>query len=415
MDKNKRNQYLLIIVAALGYFVDLYDLVLFGIVRNSSLTDLGFSGDDLKDKGILLLNMQMIGMLVGGIIFGILGDTKGRVKVLFGSIILYSAANIANGFVTDITTYAIIRFIAGVGLSGELGAGITLVAETMSKEKRGIGTMIVVVFGALGAVVAALVGDYFDWRIAYYVGGGLGIVLLVLRVGTFESGMFKNLEKSGVKRGDFISLFTNWKRFKKYLACILIGLPIWYAIGILVFFSTEFAKVLDIQGDVEVGQAIMYAYIGLSFGDLLAGLLSQLMKSRKKVVVYFILATMGMTLVYLFNTGISKEVLYLESFLIGTFGGFWGLFVTIASEQFGTNLRSTVTTTVPNFVRGSVVLITLSFKYLAEYSGLLTNYNKVGIIYSALIVGVVTTVLALISTLSIEESFSKDLDYNELS
>lgn len=408
MSKEKRNVTLLIIVAALGYFVDLYDLVLFGIVRNSSLTELGFSGDELKDKGILLLNMQMIGMLVGGILFGILGDTKGRVKVLFGSIILYSAANIANGFVTDITTYAIIRFIAGVGLSGELGAGITLVAETMSKEKRGIGTMVVVVFGALGAVVAALVGDAFDWRIAYYVGGGLGVILLALRVGTFESGMFKNLEKSKVKRGDFLSLFTDKKKFKKYVACILIGLPIWYAIGILIFFSTEFADALGIQGDVEVGQAIMYAYVGLSFGDLLAGLMSQLMKNRKKVVIYFIMATMVMTIIYLFNTGISKEVLYFESFLVGTFAGFWGLFVTIASEQFGTNLRSTVTTTVPNFVRGSVVLITLSFKYLADIEG-------VGIIYSALIVGVVTTVLALVSTLSIEESFSKDLDYNEVS
>lgn len=408
MDKHKRNQYLLIIVASLGYFVDLYDLVLFGIVRNSSLTELGFSGSDLKDKGILLLNMQMIGMLVGGIIFGILGDTKGRVKVLFGSIILYSIANIVNGFVTDINTYAIVRFIAGVGLSGELGAGITLVAETMDKEKRGYGTMIVVVFGALGAVVAALVGDTFDWRVAYYVGGGLGLALLALRIGTFESGMFKNLEKSGVKRGDFISLFTNWQRFKKYLACIFIGLPIWYAIGILVFFSTEFAEALNIKDGVEVGQAIMYAYIGLSFGDLLAGLLSQLMKSRKKVVVYFILATMVMTLVYLFNTNISKEMLYFESFLIGTFGGFWGLFVTIASEQFGTNLRSTVTTTVPNFVRGAVVPITLSFKFLADI-------ETIGLVYSALIVGVVTTILALVSILSIEESFSKDLDYNELS
>lgn len=408
MDKEKRKLYLLIIVASLGYFVDLYDLVLFGIVRNSSLTELGFSGDELKDKGILLLNMQMIGMLIGGIIFGILGDAKGRVKVLFGSIILYSLANIANGFVTDITTYAIIRFIAGVGLSGELGAGITLVAETMSKEKRGYGTMVVVVFGALGAVVAALVGDTFDWRVAYYVGGGLGIILLALRIGTFESGMFKNLEKSGVKRGDFFSLFTDKTRFKKYIACIFVGLPIWYAIGILVFFSTEFAKALNVQGTVDVGQAIMYAYIGLSFGDLLAGLLSQVMKNRKKVVIYFIVATLLMTLVYLFNTGISKEMLYFESFLIGTFGGFWGLFVTIASEQFGTNLRSTVTTTVPNFVRGAVVPITLSFKYLGDING-------IGTIYSALIVGVVITILALVSILSLEESFSKDLDYNELS
>ncbi len=408
MDKEKRKLYLLIIVASLGYFVDLYDLVLFGIVRNSSLTELGFSGDELKDKGILLLNMQMAGMLIGGIIFGILGDAKGRVKVLFGSIILYSLANIANGFVTDITTYAIIRFIAGVGLSGELGAGITLVAETMSKEKRGYGTMIIVVFGALGAVVAALVGDTFDWRVAYYVGGGLGLILLALRIGTFESGMFKNLEKTGVKRGDFISLFTNKKRFKKYIACIFVGLPIWYAIGILVFFSTEFAKVLNVQGDVQVGKAIMYAYIGLSFGDLLAGLLSQLMKNRKKVVAYFIITTLIMTVVYLFNTGVSKEEFYFESFLIGTFSGFWGLFVTIASEQFGTNLRSTVTTTVPNFVRGAVVPITLSFQYLG-------NIDSIGIVYSALIVGIIITILALVSIFSLEESFSKDLDYNELS
>lgn len=408
MDKEKRKLYLLIIVASLGYFVDLYDLVLFGVVRESSLTDLGFSGDELKDKGILLLNMQMIGMLIGGIIFGILGDAKGRVKVLFGSIILYSLANIANGFVTDITTYAIIRFIAGVGLSGELGAGITLVAETMSKEKRGYGTMIIVVFGALGAVVAALVGDAFDWRVAYYVGGGLGLILLALRIGTFESGMFKNLEKTGIKRGDFFSLFTNKKRFKKYIACIFVGLPIWYAIGILVFFSTGFAKALNVQGDVVVGQAIMYAYIGLSFGDLLAGVLSQLMKSRKKVVVYFILTTLIMTVVYLFNTGISKEAFYFESFLIGTFSGFWGLFVTIASEQFGTNLRSTVTTTVPNFVRGAVVPITLSFQYLGKI-------DSIGTIYSALIVGIVITILAIISIFSLEESFSKDLDYNELS
>lgn len=408
MDKEKRKLYLLIIVASLGYFVDLYDLVLFGVVRESSLTDLGFSGDELKDKGILLLNMQMIGMLVGGIIFGILGDAKGRVKVLFGSIILYSLANIANGFVTDITTYAIIRFIAGVGLSGELGAGITLVAETMSKEKRGYGTMIIVVFGALGAVVAALVGDAFDWRVAYYVGGGLGLILLALRIGTFESGMFKNLEKTGIKRGDFFSLFTNKKRFKKYIACIFVGLPIWYAIGILVFFSTGFAEALNVQGDVVVGQAIMYAYIGLSFGDLLAGVLSQLMKSRKKVVVYFIITTLIMTVVYLFNTGISKEAFYFESFLIGTCSGFWGLFVTIASEQFGTNLRSTVTTTVPNFVRGAVVPITLSFQYLGKI-------DSIGTIYSALIVGIVITILAIISIFSLEESFSKDLDYNELS
>lgn len=405
--KANKNLTLLIIVAALGYFVDIYDLILFGIVRNPSLAELGLSGDELQSKGILLLNMQMIGMLVGGIIFGILGDTKGRVKVLFGSILLYSLANIVNGFVTDITSYAIIRFIAGVGLSGELGAGITLVSETMSKEKRGYGTMIVVVFGALGAVVAALIGDAFNWRTAYFVGGGLGLVLLALRVGTFESGMFKNLQHTSVKRGDFLSLFTNFQRFKKYLACILIGLPVWFAVGILVIFSTEFAEVLNIQGTVNAGMAIMYCYIGLSFGDLLSGLMSQLLRSRKKVVVYFIVATMVLTVLFLFNTGIRVDWFYFECFLIGTGTGFWALFVTIASEQFGTNLRSTVTTTVPNFVRGAVVPITLSYQFLGQI-------DAIGKVNSALIVGGVCTVLALVSILSIDESFDKDLDYNEV-
>ena len=397
---------MLVIVAAMGYFVDIYDLSLFGIVRIPSLEEMGLSGDELEEKGKLLINMQMMGMLVGGILFGILGDTLGRVKVLFGSIIMYSLANIANGFVYDITSYAIIRFIAGVGLSGELGAGITLISETMHREKRGYGTMVIVVVGALGAVVAAMVGDTFNWRTAYFVGGGLGLLLLALRVGTFESGMFKNLKQTTVKRGDFLSLFTNGKRLRKYLACILIGIPIWYAVGVLVYLSPEFSRVLDVHGTVKAGTAIMYCYIGLSFGDLLSGLLSQLLRSRKKVILFFLVATIAVTLMFLYNTGISLEMFYFQCFLIGTCTGYWALFVTVASEQFGTNLRSTVTTTVPNFVRGSLVLVNLVYSYLKGYSA-------IGIIYSALIVGVVCTVAAFIATLSVEESFSKDLDYVE--
>lgn len=397
---------MLILVASLGYFVDIYDLTLFMIVRQPSLEALGFSGDALEAKGIILFNWQMTGMLVGGIIFGILGDRIGRVKVLFGSIILYSLANIANGFVTDITTYAIIRFIAGVGLSGELGAGITLVSETMHREKRGYGTMVIVVVGALGAVVAALVGKAFNWQTAYFVGGGLGLMLLALRVGTFESDMFKNAKHQGVKRGDFISLFTNFSRFKKYMACIFIGVPVWYTIGILVQFSSEFSKELNIQGVVSGGTAVMFCYMGLSFGDLLSGLLSQLLKSRKKVVVYFVLASLAITLVYLFNTNISAQWFYFECFLIGTCSGFWALFVTIASEQFGTNLRSTVTTTVPNFVRGAWVLISFSYIQLAKLS-------SIGRVYSALIVGIVCIAISLISVLSLKETFNKDLDYME--
>lgn len=398
---------MLVIVAAMGYFVDIYDLSLFGIVRIPSLVDMGITDTQMQqEKGALLINMQMFGMLVGGILFGILGDTLGRVKVLFGSIIMYSLANIANGFVADITTYAVIRFIAGVGLSGELGAGITLVSETMHKEKRGYGTMVIVVVGALGAVVAALVGDAFDWRTAYFVGGGLGLLLLALRVGTFESSMFKNLKETNVRRGDFLSLFTNRKRLLKYLACILIGVPVWYSVGILVYFSPEFSKVLNVSQPAKAGMAIMYCYLGLSFGDLLSGLLSQLMRSRKKVVIYFIVSTMAVSAFYLFNTNISLEMFYFECFLIGAGTGFWALFVTVASEQFGTNLRSTVTTSVPNFVRGSLVLINVAFLWLRDF-------DSIGIVYSALIVGLIITVLALVSIFTLDESFSKDLDYVE--
>ena len=394
----------LVIVAALGYFVDIYDLILFGIVRNPSLKELGFTGSELMDRGVDLLNMQMLGMLVGGILWGVLGDVKGRISVLFGSIFMYSAANIANGMVTDINTYAIIRFIAGVGLAGELGAGITLVSETMHKDKRGWGTMVVVVFGALGAVLAAIVGDYFNWRTAYYVGGGLGMLLLVMRVGALESGMFSQLKHSDVRKGSFISLFNNTSRFKRYFASILIGLPVWFTIGILIIFSPEFGKALNISEPVMAGKSIMYAYIGLSVGDLISGVLSQVWKSRKKVVLLFIVLNMLFTLLFLFTPGSSISWFYMQCFLLGVATGFWALFVTIAAEQFGTNLRSTVTTTVPNFVRGAVYPMTSIFILLK---------GNFGVINSALMVGVAAMLLAFIATLYVKETFAKDLDYIE--
>jgi MFS family permease len=395
-----------VIVAALGYFVDIFDLILFGVVKDDSLLSLGFSGKELLGKSVLLLNLQMAGMLFGGILWGILGDKKGRLSVLFGSIFLYSAANIANGFVTDITTYAILRFIAGVGLAGELGAGITLVTETLSKEKRGYGTMIVVVFGALGAVLAAFVGQMAgSWRIAYFIGGGLGLALFALRVGTLESGMFKNISQANdIKKGDFISIFTNKSRFLKYLACICIGLPVWFTIGILIIFSKDFAAALHINGTIVAGKAIMFAYLGLSLGDLFSGMLSQVLQSRKKVVLIFLLSSFVLMMAYLLSYSASVTYFYTLCFLLGIGTGFWAIFVTIAAEQFGTNLRATVTTTVPNFVRGAVVPLTSSFLLLQ---------GSVGIIYSAMIIGTVSILLSLLAVLSLKESFSKDLNYLE--
>jgi MFS family permease len=399
-----RSVYLTILVAALGYFVDIYDLILFLIVRAKSLKGLGVAKEALLDTGVSLLNTQMIGMLVGGILWGILGDKRGRLSVLFGSIFLYSAANIANGFVESVTQYRAMRFIAGVGLAGELGAGITLVSEVMSREGRGYGTTIVASVGVLGAVVAALVGDTFSWRVAYFVGGGLGFFLLLLRVGLFESGMFEQAKRRDVVRGNFFSLFTKPDRLRRYLAVIFIGVPIWFVISILIGLSPEIAADMGMKPGPQAGQAVMLAYIGLSIGDLASGSLSQFMRSRKKVVgIFMVLSVLGI-IAYFTVAATSLVAFYACCLALGVAGGYWAVFVTIASEQFGTNIRATATTTVPNFVRGAVVGLTTSFSALK---------GPLGVTHAAMTVGTVCFVVGAISLRSLDETYGKDLDFVE--
>lgn len=394
-----------VIVAALGYFVDIYDLLLFSIVRRPSLMDLGVPEDQLFSQGEYLLQVQMTGLLIGGLIWGIMGDKRGRLSVLFGSILLYSLANIANGFASSVEQYAILRFIAGIGLAGELGAGITLVSETLPTHLRGYGTTIIATVGLMGAVLANFISRYFDWTTAYFIGGGLGLSLLLARISVFESGIFLKTREKLVERGNFFQLFTNRKRFIRFTGCIFIGLPIWYAIGILITFSPEFAGVLGIEGTVTAGNAVMFSYIGLAVGDMASGFTSQWIKSRKKVVATFIVITLGCILYYLFLPSQSLEHFYAACFALGVGIGYWALFVTIAAEQFGTNLRSTVATTVPNFIRGTVVPLTLSFKYLRE---------EVGVINGALIIGVVTIVIAFIALSAIEETYGRDMNFEEV-
>lgn len=403
---SKRNVTLIILVAALGYFVDIYDLILFSVVRIKSLKDLGVADENMLSVGSTIISSQMFGMLLGGILWGVLGDKKGRLSVLFGSIILYSIANIANGFVSSVTAYTIIRFIAGIGLAGELGAGITLVTESMSKEKRGYGTMIVAGVGLFGAVAAALIGggDYFSWRTSYFIGGGMGLLLLLLRVGLAESGMFTDVKNSNIKKGNILMLFNNAGRFKKYLCCILIGLPLWFVVGVLITFSPEFGKALNATEVLNAGQGIMYCYIGIAVGDVVAGFLCQVLKSRKKVMLIFLLLTAVAVLVYLYADGITPSKFILLSLLLGFASGYWATFVTIASEQFGTNLRATVTTTVPNFVRGSLVLITFLFQFFKD---------EIGILQSAMLVGAICLAISLLALSQLKETFNKDLDYVE--
>ncbi|GAA4498362.1 MFS transporter [Hymenobacter ginsengisoli] len=393
-----------VIVASLGYFVDIYDLILFSIVRVKSLTALGVT--DVKTEGEFLLQVQMGGMLLGGILWGVLGDKRGRLSVLFGSILLYSLANLANAFVHTMGQYAWLRLIAGVGLAGELGAGITLVSESLPRERRGMGTMLVATVGVSGAMLAFWVGEQFGWRSAYGVGGALGLALLVLRVSVFESGMFRRTQESTAARGNFLALFTNGPRLKRYLRCLLIGVPLWFVVGILITFAPEFGRALGLTGPVEAGRAVFWCYFGLVFGDFASGGLSQLLRSRKRALQVFLVLCTAVVLAYLFAMrGASPESFYRMCFVMGLAVGFWALFVTVAAEQFGTNLRATVATTAPNFARGSVVALVPAYRWAEAHLG--------GSLSGAAVLGLVTLAVAFWAVSTLPESFGKDLDYVE--
>lgn len=397
---------IVVIVAALGYFVDIYDLILFGIVKDPSLRELGIANSGLFSVGAHLLSMQMLGMLVGGVVWGILGDKRGRLSTLFLTILIYSLANIANGFVQNIPQYSLMRFISGFGLAGELGVGITLVAEVMSKESRGLGTSIVSGTGILGAVLAFSVAEKFHWRVAYFTGGGLGLVLLILRIAVYESGMFEKTKTQEVSRGNFFMLFNDAKRFRNYFFLILAGIPVWYVIGILVINSSTFAsEALHLSGPVKGSTSVMLHYIGASVGSFLLGLLSGKWKSRRKALFYAVLSTSGFIAVYFFLQGVSPLIFYTVIFLLGIpTGGLWTLFVTTASEMFGTNIRATVTTTAPNFVRGSTVMIILFLNFLKPTQGLWAG---------GLIVGAICVLLSAFAVLLMTETYNRNLDYTE--
>ncbi|HEX5151583.1 MAG TPA: MFS transporter [Parafilimonas sp.] len=402
---------LAVIVAALGYFVDIYDLLLFSIIRIPSLRSFGLNDDQIAKDGLFIINIQMLGLLIGGILWGVLGDKKGRLKVLFASIILYSLGNIANGFVQDVNQYALVRFITGIGLAGELGAGITLVTELLPKEKRGIATSLVAGIGLTGAVVAFFMKELFvqpdntGWRTCYFIGGGLGFLLLLLRVSVLESGMFKGIEKAEISKGNFFMLFTNGTRFRKYITAIFIGLPTWYVIGILITFSKEFGAKMNIQGTIDPGKSVMFAYAAISVGDILVGFVSRWFKSRKKALYVFYAIT-GISIFWFFNLhGASVSQLYLVGALMGFGTGFWAIFVTMAAEQFGTNIRATVATTVPNMIRGSLNLVSLLFVWLQGVTG---DYLTAG-----WITGIIVFIIGIVSVVFTEETYHKDLNYIE--
>lgn len=413
MDKKEYGIFSLpVIVGALGYFVDIYDLLLFSIVREPSLKEIGV---DLSDKAAVLfastkiMNWQMFGLLLGGILWGTLGDKKGRLSVLFGSIAMYSIANFLTGFVQTTEQYALARFVAGIGLAGELGAGITLVSELLPKNKRGIGTSLVAGIGLFGAVFAYYTFDLTnqDWRLCFKIGGGLGIVLLLLRISVAESGMYKSTKEQNVQRGNFFMFFTNANRFKKYVFAILIGLPTWYVIGILVNYSNRFASDFYGTNSIISGKAIMYAYIAIAFGDIMIGFVSQYFKSRKMALLLFYILTILSIILFFSPLNNNDTRMYLICGLLGFSTGFWAIFVTMGAEQFGTNLRATAATTIPNMVRGFLPLINILFLDIFQktFSWSLIN--------SGIITGIIVTTIGLIAFYFTEETFHKDLNYVE--
>lgn len=401
-----------VVVAALGYFVDIYDLLLFNIVREPSLAGIGVVLTDSAQviaASTKIINWQMVGLLIGGVLWGTIGDKKGRLSVLFGSIALYSVANFATGFVQTVDQYAWARFIAGIGLAGELGAGITLVSELLPKEKRGVGTSLVAGIGLFGAVFAYFVYKLTnDWRLCYMIGGGLGIGLLLLRISVTESGMFHSLKAQvGIQKGNFFMFFNNRKRFTKYLLAILIGLPTWYVIGILVNLSNRFAGALYGENKIDSGRAIMFAYVGIAIGDILIGLVSQYFKSRKKALLTFYLLCLACLVFFYSGFNNNDTSMYFVCGMLGFSTGFWAIFITMGAEQFGTNLRATAATTIPNMVRGALPLMNLMFLNLFQQSW------KWSLIQSGIITGVIVMAITFVAFYFTEETFHKDLDFIE--
>lgn len=393
-----------VIVSALGFFVDVYDLLIFSIVRVPSLQSMGYSEAEVSKIGTFIFNSQQAGLLVGGILWGVLGDKKGRLSVLFGSIITYSLANIACGFVQEPNTYALLRFVAGVGLSGEIGAAMTLVTEIIPKEIRSLGPTIVAAVGYLGAGAAYLTQEWFEWRTAYMVGGGMGLLLLLLRIRVFESGLFEEMKQSKVSRGNFFYLFSSWPRFIKYFKCVMIGIPTWFVVGILGTFGNEFGKALGIGETISPGKCVMFIYFGLTAGDFFSGPLSQWLQSRHKAIGYLMFCGAVSVGIYLYGGISSPSVLYAVCFLSGICTGYIGLYLMMVAELYGTNLRATATTSVPSVVRGMAIPMTLAFQAFKP---------SLGALGGAALLGLLCYGIALFSLTRIEETYGKELDFVE--
>lgn len=406
-DEVNRVAWITTVVAALGYLVDVYDLVLFSIVRVPSLRALGLTPEEITSAGMILLNVQMAGMLVGGILWGVMGDRIGRCTVLFGSIACYSLANIANAFVGDILSYGVIRFIAGIGLAGELGAGTTLAVELLPPRLRGYGTTLIASVGVLGAILASSVAGLVDWRWSYVTGGVLGLLLLATRISTHESALLSQVEVSHRRVSMVMRLLLKPARLRRMVACILVGVPIWFAVGVLITFAPEIgSELFGGAGEVKAVYAVLFCYLGFFGGDVSSGLVSQFLQSRKRAIFIFMTSGCFVSAAYLWLSADPRQ-LYGWAFAVGFSMGYWAVLITTSAEQFGTNVRATVATAVPNFIRGAVIPLTTAVMVLQPC------FSERPLVWSASIVGLGCYISALVGLRSMRETFGVSLDYVE--
>lgn len=396
-----------VIVSGLGYLVDAYDMMIFSVVRTASLTDMGLSGDKLVEAGLQIMNLQMAGLLLGGLVWGMLGDKLGRMKVLFASIIMYSVANFGCGFAQGVADYGVWRFMAGFGLAGEAGAAITIVTESLPKTKRGLGVMLVVACAAMGPLLAGIVGELVEWRHAYMIGGVAGFALLFLRANVKESKVFEHVaHNKKVQRGNLLQFVTNWSLFKRYVCCVLVGVPVWYIIGIQTTLAPEFARSMGVVGAVAAGTALSFNFVGTIVGEILCATMAQVLQSRRQSLILWLLLTLGSVLGYYQLHDVTAQTFYFYCGFLGISIGYWVSLMAATAEQFGTNLRASATTSIPNFIRGSLIPMNMMFVYL---------HNKVGYSYeqTGLIIGGAVVAMALGALLFMPETFHNDMDFVE--
>jgi MFS transporter, putative metabolite:H+ symporter len=398
-------QLLMLAVAALGYFVDVYDLLIFGAERVESLQAVGVPKEDMKDVGILILNFQMAGLILGGFLFGILADKLGRLKVLFASILLYSVANIANAFVTTVPAFAGARFFAGIGLAGELGVALSWISESLERRQRTIATMIVSAIGLFGGIAAALVGSVCHWKTSYIIGGVMGLILLVLRISVKESKIFIKNQFKDIKRGDLIELFGSRKQLYKYLLCVFAGAPAVVFINLYITLTPEFALAFGITEPVSVSTAIMVYLMVFAVSDILCGFLSKLMQKRKGPLLIYACMQIFATAYFLLAPPDTAMGYYYRCAFLGFSIGYWGILITNSVEQFGTNIRATVATSTPNLIRGLTIPASLIF------TNLIPAY---GLVRSGAIVGFSLIVISIISILLLKDKFENNLNFTEV-